>query len=116
VLATDGHLIIGVPDAALVIDGYIGNDQALWKRMISDWYDKRDIKDHFNTYVDLVNYVFRDQDDSDRYTPHLWAYDYPKLESLMISAGFRSVGSWQFDPRLANPDRQWGSVYAAATK
>ncbi len=116
VLATRGHLIVGVPDAALVIGGYVNDDRALRDRMMRDWYGKRDNQAHFNTYVDLVNYVFRDQDDSDRYTPHLWAYDYPKLESLMISAGFRSVEPWQFDPRIANPERQWGSVYAVATK
>ncbi len=116
VLAAGGHLIVGVPDAALVIDGYVNDDQALRDRMMRDWYGNRDNQAHVNTYVDLVNYVFRDQDDSDRYTPHLWAYDYPKLESLMTSAGFRSVEPWQFDPRIANPERQWGSVYAVATK
>ena len=116
VLATRGHLIVGVPDAALVIGGYVNDDRALRDRMMRDWYGKRDIKGHFNTYVDLVNYVFRDQDDSYRDTPHLWAYDYPKLESLLTSAGFRGVEPWQFDPQLANPERQWGSVYAVATK
>jgi predicted SAM-dependent methyltransferase len=116
ILAANGHLIVGVPDAALIIDGYLADDQALHDRMMRDWYGKRDNQAHFNTYVDLVNYVFRDQDDSDRYTPHLWAYDYLKLESLMTSAGFRSVEPWQFDPRIANPERQWGSVYAVATK
>ena len=116
VLGPGGHLIVGVPDAAWVIGGYVNHDQALRGRMMRDWYGKRDDTQHVDTYLDLVNYVFRDQDDSDRYTPHLWAYDYTKLESLMTSAGFSSVGPWQFDPRLANPDRQWGSVYAAATK
>lgn len=116
VLADDGQLIIGVPNAALVIDAYVHDDPMIRDRLMREWYDKRDNVEHFNTYLDLVNYVFRDQDDSNRYTPHLWSYDYDKLSSLMVAAGFRSVEPWQFDPRLANPNRQWGSVYAIAVK
>jgi predicted SAM-dependent methyltransferase len=116
VLADDGQLIVGVPDAAMVIDAYVHDDPVIRERMMREWYDKRDNQEHFNTYLDLVNYVFRDQDDNNRYTPHLWSYDYDKLASLMVATGFRSVEPWQFDPRLANPNRQWGSVYAIAVK
>lgn len=116
VLEPGGQLVLGVPDARMVIDGYTKDDLVLRERMMEDWYSRRDGQDHFNTYLDLVNYVFRDQDDSDRYTPHLWAYDLGKLVSLCTEAGFRSVKPWPHDPTIANPDRAWGSVYTVAFK
>lgn len=116
VLDVGGELVIGVPDARMVIKGYLGSDSGLRTRMLHDWYGNRSGKEHFGTYLDLVNYVFRDQDDSDRYTPHLWAYDYEKLAEMCVGAGFRKVSLWPHDPQLANPERKWGSVYAVAVK
>jgi len=116
VLATGGQLVIGVPDARMIIEAYIRGDATIRRRMMRDWYGKRDNQDHFNTYLDLVNYVFRDQDNSDRYTPHLWAYDYEKLASLCQEAGFRNVEPWPHDASIANPKREWGSVYSVAYK
>jgi hypothetical protein len=77
---------------------------------------KRNCLADLNTYLDPVNYVFCDQDDDDKYTPHLWAYDYDKLADLFIQAGFSNTEPWTFDPDIANPKRQWGSVYIIATK
>lgn len=108
--------MIGVPDAGFVIGGYIEGDEELRSRMMQDWYGNRSGREHFGTYLDLVNYVFRDQDDSDRYTAHLWAYDYEKLADLCAGAGFRKVSLWPHDSQLANPEREWGSVYAVAVK
>jgi predicted SAM-dependent methyltransferase len=116
ILRPDGQLILGVPDAGMVIDAYVDSDPGIRERMMRDWYANRDDQAHFNTYLDLVNYVFRDQDDSDRYTPHLWAYDLDKLVSLCAEAGFRKVEPWPHDPTIANPDRAWGSVYTVAYK
>lgn len=116
VLQPGGQLVLGVPDARTVIEGYVVEDAALRARLMRDWYGKRDGQDHFNTYLDLVNYVFRDQDDSDRYTPHLWAYDQEKLASLCAEAGFRRVEPWLHDASIANPEREWGSVYTIARK
>ena len=84
--------------------------------MIERWYSKRDCLDDINTYLDLINYVFRDQDDDPTYTPHCWAYDYEKLVNLFTEAGFETVEPWVFDPSLANPKRQWASVYVVAAK
>ncbi|WP_326600816.1 hypothetical protein [Streptomyces sp. NBC_01803] len=84
--------------------------------MISRWYAKRNCLDDINTYLDLINYVFRDQVDDDTYSPHYWAYDHEKLVSLFATGEFATVDPWPFDPSLANPKRQWGSVYVVATK
>lgn len=84
--------------------------------LVERWYAKRDCLGDINTYLDLINYVFRDQDDDPTYTPHHWAYDHEKLTQLFTDAGFRSVEPWPFDPAVANPKRQWGSVYVVAIK
>ncbi|WP_236244240.1 methyltransferase domain-containing protein [Streptomyces sp. CC210A] len=115
VLAPGGQLVTGVPDAAFVLRHYPDNP-VLSEEMVERWYAKRDCLDDINTFLDLINYVFRDQDDDPTYTPHLWAYDHDKLAHLFMEAGFRTVEPWDFDATLANPKRQWGSVYVIATK
>lgn len=115
VLAPGGQIVTGVPDAATVLNKYPADaDQA--NETIERWYAKRDCLGDINTYLDLINYVFRDQDDDPNYTPHLWAYDHEKLTQMFTEVGFRSVEPWPFDPTIANPKRQWGSVYVIATK
>ncbi|MEU6973517.1 methyltransferase domain-containing protein [Kitasatospora aureofaciens] len=115
VLASGGQLITGVPDAAFVLNKYPARpDQAT--EMIARWYAKRQCRGDINTYLDLINYVFRDQDDDPTYNPHYWAYDHEKLAQLFTEAGFRTVRPWIFDPTMANPKRQWASVYVVATK
>jgi len=116
ILKKGGKLVIGVPDAELIIQGYIKNDLALYNEMISKWYSKRDCLEHFNTYMDLVNYNLRDQDDSDNYTPHLWAYDFDKLSSLLQNASLKEIKHWKFNPSIANPKREYGSIYVSAKK
>lgn len=115
VLAPGGRVITGVPDAALFLERYPdGTD--LCETSVQRWYANRDCLADINTYLDLVNYVFRDQDDDPTYTPHLWAYDQEKLTQLFTEAGFTTVQPWTFDPALANPKREWGSTYVIATK
>lgn len=115
ILGPEGRLITGVPDAAFVLHQYPeGTDDS--GKMIKSWYGKRDCLDHINTHLDLINYVFRDQDDDPTYHPHFWAYDHEKLVQLFTEAGFSTVEPWDFDPELANPKREWGSVYVVATK
>lgn len=115
VLAPGGQLITGVPDAAFILRHYPDNP-TLTTEMVKRWYSKRNCLHDINTYLDLINYVFRDQDDDPNYTPHHWAYDHEKLTQLFTEAGFRTVEPWDFDPEIANPKRQWGSVYVIATK
>lgn len=115
VLAPGGQLVTGVPDAAHVLDQYPAPpDQTT--EMIERWYANRNCRNDINTFLDLINYVFRDQDDDPNYNPHYWAYDFGKLVQLFTEAGFARVERWVFDPEIANPKREWGSVYVLATK
>lgn len=116
VLNKNGKLIIGVPNSELVIKNYIERSRDFWKLMLNGWYSKRKCLKHFNTYIDLVNYHFRDQDDNLEYNPHYWAYDFEKLKSLIKSTGFTKMDKWKFDSSIANPEREWGSLYVVATK
>jgi predicted SAM-dependent methyltransferase len=116
ILKTSGKLVIGVPDGQLIVDKYVSKDKFFFKEMIEKWYAKRNCLEHFNTYIDLLNYHFRDQDDDEKYTPHLWTYDYEKLVSMLKMAGFKKVARWKFDAKIANPKREWASLYVVATK
>ena len=116
VLAPGGQVVTGVPDAEVVLRGYHERDAELFDEIRDRWYGRRDCLGDFNAYIDLVNYVFRDQDDSDKYTPHLWAYDLEKLVSLFTDVGFSRVERWEFDATVANPKREWASLYVIAVK
>ena len=113
VLAPGGQLITGVPDAAFVLAQYPGSPEQS-AEMIERWYSKRNCLGDINTHLDLINYVFRDQDDDPTYNPHYWAYDHEKLVQLFTEAGFSTVELWEFDPAMANPKRRWGSIYVVA--
>ncbi|ROR37205.1 class I SAM-dependent methyltransferase [Kitasatospora cineracea] len=115
VLSPGGQIITGVPDAAHVLSRYPAAPVEA-EEMIGRWYAKRTCREDINTYLDLINYVFRDQDDDPSYTPHLWAYDAEKLSQLFTEAGFTTIEPWTFDAILANPKREWASVYVIATK
>jgi predicted SAM-dependent methyltransferase len=115
VLAPGGRLVTGVPDAAHVLAPYPAPPSRA-AETIARWYPNRNCLGDVNTYLDLINYVFRDQDDDATYHPHYWAYDHEKLVHLFTEAGFTRVEPWTFDPAIANPKREWGSVYVVATK
>ncbi len=115
-LKNNGKLAIGVPDGALAIQAYCNNNKKLINKFKRNWYGKRDCLEHFNTKIDFLNYHLRDQDDDKKYHPHLWAYDYEKLESLLKGAGFQKIKKWKFDGKIANPKRKFGSVYVTAVK
>lgn len=116
ILEPGGQVVLGVPDSELVAKSYVLRDKEFYVKAVSSWYANRDCIEHFNTYVDLLNYHFRDQDDDEKYNPHYWAYDFEKLQSLFIDSGFSRVERWNFDASIANPKREWGSVYVMATK
>ncbi|AIA03452.1 class I SAM-dependent methyltransferase [Streptomyces noursei] len=115
VLRPGGQIITGVPDATFALSQYPGPLDP-GDEMVERWYAKRSCRPDINTRLDLVNLVFRDQDDDPKYTPHLWAYDYEKLVQLFTEAGFATVEPWTFDPKIANGKRRWGSVYVVASK
>lgn len=116
VLRKNGKIVVGVPDSRRVIEAYMKRDRNKLNEYIRRWYGKRDNLKHFNTAIDVVNYHFRDQDDSNKYAPHLWGYDKEKLESLLKSAGFRGIREWKFNPKIANLKRKFGSIYIEGKK
>lgn len=116
IVKAGGQVVIGVPDSEMAAQSYVNKNYEFKKKAMELWYSKRNCLVDFNTDIDLLNYHFRDQDDDPKYNPHLWAYDFDKLNSLLKNAGFKSVNRWQFDSTIANPKRQWGSIYVIATK
>jgi hypothetical protein len=68
---------------------------------------KRNCLADLNTYLDPVNYVFCDQDDDDKYTPHLWAYDYDKLADVHPS-GLLQYRTVDLRPRHRQPETPVG--------
>lgn len=116
VLDENGQIVIGVPDSRLAIKTYHYNDKKNINKYIHRWYEKRDCAKHINTPIDFLNYHFRDEDDDKKYNPHLWAYDYEKLYSMLKNVGFSNIKKWKFDKNIANPERKWGSIYVVAQK
>lgn len=116
ILIDDGELILGVPDGEQIAKAYMERDQDVFVETKKRWYSKRNCQKDINTYIDLLNYHFRDQDDDPKYNPHYWAYDFEKLESLLKNAGFSSIERWTFNPLIANSKRGFGSIYVRAVK
>lgn len=115
-LRSKGKIVVGVPDSSLIVNKYFNKDKAFYRKMIKEWYKNRDCLGHINTYIDLLNYHFRDQADNLKYNQHYWGYDYEKLKSLMENAGFVNVKKWKFDNKIASPKRKWGSLYVISEK
>lgn len=115
ILKPDGQAVTGVPDAGFILNAHRSHDRGVFEQMHERWYGNRTGLE-IDTYLDLVNYIFRDQDDDATYNPHYWAYDREKLTSMFAAVGFSRIEPWTFDPAIANPKRQWGSVYLLATK
>ncbi|RJR24755.1 methyltransferase domain-containing protein [Candidatus Microgenomates bacterium] len=116
ILKPRGQVVLGVPDGELAIRSYMAKDREFYDKALSTWYAGRNCLSDFNTYIDLLNYHFRDQDDEEKYNPHYWAYDFEKLQSLFKNAGFSKIEKWKFNPSIASPKREWGSIYVIATK
>ncbi len=116
ILKRGGQLIIGVPDSELAVMSYVKRNKNFYKLAIRSWYSKRNCLKDFNTYIDLLNYHFRDQDDDKKYNPHFWAYDYEKIVDMMRRSGFVKIRRWKFDNRIANSKRKWGSIYVCGEK
>jgi predicted SAM-dependent methyltransferase len=116
ILRDGGKVVLGVPDSEMAAQAYCKRDQTYFDDALKRWYSNRDCLKDINTPIDLLNYHFRDQDDDDKYNPHFWAYDFEKLKSLFSNAGFRTVEPWKFDSSIANPKREFGSIYIEAIK
>lgn len=116
VLDKNGQIVMGVPDSRLAIKSYYCNDKKNINNFIRRWYNKRDCIKYINTPIDFLNYHFRDEDNHEKYNPHLWAYDYEKLYLMLKNVGFSNIKKWKFDKNIANSKREWGSIYIMARK
>lgn len=116
VLKMGGKIVIGVPDSEKMITNYFYRNNGFYEKLIKNWYSKRNFLTDINTYIDLLNYHFRDQDNDEKYNPHFWAYDYEKLQSVLKEKGFSEIKKWSFDEKIANPKRKFGSLYVIAKK
>lgn len=116
ILKPSGILIIGVPDAEIVIRAYQMRNKWIFRKFLRKWYTKRTVRKDIETYIDLVNIHFRDQEHDDIYSPHRWAYDREKLFLLLRRAKFKNIGIWKFNAKLANSKRRFGSIYIQACK
>jgi len=87
VLRSGGVAVIAVPDSGRAAEAYVKSDDDYLNELKTRWYKKRNCLDSFNTPIDTLNYVFRDQDDDDTYTPHMWGYDRSKVRALFEEAG-----------------------------
>ncbi|MCK6463088.1 MAG: methyltransferase domain-containing protein [Candidatus Pacebacteria bacterium] len=116
VLKKGGEIIIGVPDSEKMINNYFHRNDYFYKKIIVNWYSKRNFLPDVNTYIDLLNFHLRDQDDDAKYNPHFWGYDYEKMYSLLHDIGFSKIKKWKFDESIANPKRRFGSLYVIAIK
>ncbi|MEW8996150.1 methyltransferase domain-containing protein [Clostridium sp.] len=114
ILKPNGKLIIGVPDGEQVIRAYVNNDVDYYNNTSKRWIEKK--KCVITSYIDVVNYHFRDVNDSDEYTPHLWAYNYHKLICLLKEAGFSSASKWDIDLNLINAKRMDRTIYVIGIK
>ena len=110
-----GRLIVWVPDTELIINTYISKDWDLYEKFIKNRYKNRDLN-NFKTYIDLLNYHMRDEISSKIYTPHLWSYDFEKLNSLWLEYGFDSCSRIDFPREYANPKREFWTIYVEYIK
>jgi SAM-dependent methyltransferase len=114
-LQVGGTLVIGVPDARPAVLAYAAQDQTLFEEM-KQRYHMREISPYLRTPIEWLNFVFRDESCSDKYSPHLWAYDFESLVRLVSEAGFREAKRWDVDDSLINPKRKPTTVYVQALK
>ncbi|MEK7078117.1 MAG: class I SAM-dependent methyltransferase [Patescibacteria group bacterium] len=116
-LKPGGELFLGVPDAGKAIRAYCSGNKLFLNNLRHRVYKKRyhpPLEIYGN--IDLINYLFRDQLDSPKYTIHYWAYDEDSLTNLLRSVGFRVVEKTKFNFRYCNPERKFYTLYIKATK
>lgn len=115
VLAPNGKLLLGVPDAGKAIRSYCKNGKFL-KKLQDCCYSNRQIPIEIYGNIDIINYLFRDQLDNQKYTIHYWAYDEISLINILKSIGFSKIERSKFNPRYCNPKRKIYTLYIKAIK
>lgn len=116
VLASNGELVIGVPDGGMVARAYSSGDRKFLNLLYRTAYSHRVPPIELYGNLDLVNYLFRDQIENPSYTTHYWAYDEISLKKLLRSVGFKKVEIYPFNSLLCNPKRKFFTLYLRAIK
>ena len=111
VLSPGGVLRIVVPDARRYLQAYCSGTG--WAEL---GWDLRQLPEGFETPMDLVNHVFRQEHE------HQYAYDFETLKLRLEGAGFRRVELMEFGKSLNNelendqPVHRPYSLYVEAVK
>lgn len=115
ILRPGGELFISVPDARKALEAY-NSDRGYFERLYSECYSGRNPKTVFYGKIDYINYLFRDQPESSKYTVHHWAYDFESLSNMLLRAGFKIVTETNIKTGYCNPKREFYSLYLKAIK
>lgn len=113
-LQADGKIVIGVPNSSQAISAYVNRDNEYFESHKERWIIKKDAV--IDSYIDILNYHFRDVMNHPKYTPHYWAYDEEKLKNMLVRLGYKNVHLWKPDMSLVNLERFHRTLYVEAIK
>ena len=105
VLAPGGKFSLGVPDCEFAAKSYVTRDEDFHRRE-----RENGLPPEVTTPMDHLNYTFRQRKE------HKYSYDFETLTKVLTEANFVSVVRRSFDPTLDSAHREWGTLYADATK
>lgn len=114
ILNRNGKIVIGAPNSSLPIDAYNNKDNCYYEKIKERWERKKGAV--IDSYIDIINYHFRDMFHHDKYSPHFWAYDFEKLESMLKRHGFINIKVWQPDLSIINFKRKDRTIYIEGEK
>ena len=115
VLEPGGRLYLSVPDTFWPMESYILGRTDYMDACSEHGWHPRWVK----TYMEHLNYHFRQQDDSrsdGHFECHRYAYDEETLAKALRGAGFTRVERRSYDPRMDAPHRRIGSLFMLAVK
>ena len=113
-LQADGKIVIGVPNSFQAVSAYINGDIEYFESHKERWIKKKDAI--IDSYIDILNYHFRDVVNHPKYTPHYWAYDEEKLKKMLARLGYKNAYLWDLDKKLVNLERYQRTLYVEALK
>lgn len=116
VLKPGGTLFLSIPDGGRAISAYTRNSKPFLRKLYKVCYSGRKPKVEIFGKIDIINYLFRDQIENKKYTPHYWAYDVESITNLLKSIGFKKVKRAGFDKNYCNPKRKFYTLYIKAIK
>jgi predicted SAM-dependent methyltransferase len=104
VLKPGGSFWIVVPNARMYVEAYLG------QRVLPEEYFAWEPAFNGTTAIDAVNYVAYMAGE------HRYMFDQENLLYILRARGFANVAERAMDPEVDLPERDYESIYAAATK